>query len=431
MPNQVQVDTTLLDSGANFGHWIPAIRARNQSIPFIQHDSREDRVAGVLMVDRYCQMNRVLRGPALLGAILLWIGCNQPEPQPQAQNPPPAEVAVSEVHLEELALTRELVGRLQATRTAEVRARVAGILLERVYREGSDVNQGQVLFRIDPEPLKARAHAREAALDKAKADADNAAAIEKRLRGLAERKLISDQDLDTAAANERATAAAVRIALAELESARLDLGYATVTAPIAGRAGRSLVTEGALVGQNDATQLTKIEQIDSLYVNFSLPVKELGDLRGNASGRSPVTLEVSPPEEIAAPQSAQLDFSDLAVDPVTGVVSLRGVLANPDRALLPGMYVNLRLTNDRVANAFMLPQSALARDAGGAYVLVVDANGKVFERRVEIRGMTNNGFIVQGELRDSERVIVEGLQKTRPGDTVRTVSAPGPAADTR
>lgn len=373
-------------------------------------------------------MNRVLLGPALLGTSLLLTACNRTE-APKPQIAAPAEVAVSGVHSQAMALTRESVGRLAATRVAEVRARVAGIILERVYKEGTDVEPGEILFRIDPAPLRAVLHAREAALAQAQADAANAAAMANRFRGLAKRSLISLQDLDNASANERSTAAAVKQALANVESARLDLGYATVTAPIAGRAGRSLVTEGALVGQGEATVLTRIEQIDSLYVNFSLSVTEVGELQDKANSQHPTLVEVLLKDGKPYPQSGKLDFSDLAVDPGTGLVSLRAVLPNPDRSFLPGMFVNLRLTNGILDNAFVLPQAALARDGGGAYVLVVDSDGKVGDRRVEIRGMTRGDFIVRGALREGDRVIIEGLQKARPGDTVRTVAAGSPVVD--
>ncbi|MGH8558449.1 MAG: efflux RND transporter periplasmic adaptor subunit [Methylococcales bacterium] len=375
-------------------------------------------------------MNRVLLGLALLWLSLVLVACNRTDPQ-KPQIPPPAEVAVSEVHTQVAAVTRELVGRLAATRVAEVRARVAGIIVERVYKEGTDVGQGEILFRIDPAPLRAVLHAREAALAQARADAANAAAIAGRFRGLAKKRLISIQDLDSALASERSTAAAVKQAQANVEGARLDLGYATVTAPIAGRAGRSLVTEGALVGQGEATVLTRIEQIDSLYVNFSLSVTEVGELRGNATSQGPASVEVSLPDGKPYPQTGTLDFSDLAVDPSTGAVSLRAVLANPDRSLLPGMFVNLRLTSGVIDNAFVLPQAGLARDGSGAYVLVVVPDGKVVERRVEIQGMTHGGFILRGDLGDGDRVIVEGLQKVRPGDTVRTVAAGTPVVDAR
>jgi len=365
---------------------------------------------------------------ALLGASLqLLAACNQATPQNPSQSPPPAEVAVIEVHPHTVPLNRELVGRLAPTRVAQVRARVAGIILKRVYKEGTDVEQGQVLYLIDPAPLEAALHAKEAALAQAQADAANAAATAKRYRELAAKHLISTQDLDNALAAERSTAAAVKQAEADVESARLDLGYATVTAPIAGRAGRALVTEGALVGQGEATQLTTIEQIDPIYVNFSQTVSELRKLRSSSSDGQPASVEVLLPDGTPFAQTGRLDFSDLAVDPLTGAVSLRAVLPNPDRSLLPGMFVNLRLTTGAIEHAFVLPQSAVARDNQGAYALVVGTDDKVAKRRLEIHGMTRSDWIVTGDLGDGERVIVAGLQKVQPGATAKAVPANAPA----
>jgi len=374
-------------------------------------------------------MNRQLLHAFLPGISLLLAACNQATPQ-NPPEPPPPEVAVTEVHPRSMPITRELVGRLAPTRVAEVRARVAGIILERAYKEGTDVKQGEVLFLIDPAPLEAALHAEEAALARARADSANAAATAKRYRELAEKQLVSTQDLDNALAAERSTAAAVKQAQADVESARLDLGYATVTAPIAGRAGRALVTEGALVGQGEATRLTTIEQIDPIYVNFSQSVAELRDLRGTATVQDPVQVEVLLQDGTPYPHPGTLDFSDLAVDPGTGAMSLRAVLPNPDRALLPGMFVSLRLTSGVLDNAFVLSQAAVQRDAQGAYALVVGTDGKVAQRRLQTHGMTRTGWIVTGDLADADRVIVEGLQKVQPGGSAVTVPADSTATDT-
>ena len=213
-----------------------------------------------------------------------------------------------------------------------------------------------------------------------------------------------------------------------MESARLDLGYATVTAPIDGRAGRALVTEGALVGQGEATQLTTIEQIDPIYVNFSQTVSELRQLQSGSTAGDPARVDVLLPDGSPYPQPGTLDFSDLAVDPLTGAVSLRAVLPNPEHTLLPGMFVELQLTTATVDKAFVLPQAAVSRDEQGAYALVVGADGKVAQRRVEIHGMTNSQWIVKGALGDGDRVIVEGLQRVQPGATAKAVPANAPVA---
>ena len=366
----------------------------------------------------------------LLAILALVLGaCGKSTPSANGQRPAP-EVTVVPAHAETVPLTRELVGRLASIRVGQVRARVAGVILKRVYTEGTDVQQGQVLFQIDPASLEAALHAEQAALAKAQADATNAALISKRYRGLAAKHLISSQDLDTALANERTTAAAVKQAQANVEKAQLDLGYATVTAPIAGRAGRALVTEGALVGQGETTQLTTVEQIDPIYVNFSQSVTEFQQLQ-QAAGNSPATASANSDSKVEVmladgtpyPHAGTLDFSDLAVDPSTGAVSLRAVVPNPERRLLPGMFVKLRLTMGHLDHAYLLPQPAVLRDHAGAYVMVVDAGGKVEQARVETHGMTRTDWIVTGKLADGAQVIVDGLQKVRPGAMVKVVPA--------
>ncbi|MEJ2692605.1 MAG: efflux RND transporter periplasmic adaptor subunit [Candidatus Thiodiazotropha sp.] len=355
--------------------------------------------------------------------------CDKATPQAAPASPVP-EVKVVAVQNRSMPLTHELVGRLAATRIAEVRARVAGIILQRVYQEGTDVEAGQTLFQIDPAPLEAEVHAQEATLVKAQADATNAALTAKRYRGLAAKKLLSSQDLDSALANERTTAAAVKVAEANLEKARLDLSYATVKAPIVGRAGRAMVTEGALVGQDEATQLTTIEQFDPIYVNFSLSVSQLEQLRNaraqmeNLGGNSQQTpVEVTLADGSPYAHKGSLDFTDSAADPATGTISLRAVVPNPEHLLLPGMFVNLRLTLGRLENAFLLPQASLGRDGQGAYVLVVNGEGKVEQRRVTTHGMTTSDWIVTGDLAGGDQVILEGLQKVRAGGQAKAVTA--------
>ena len=373
---------------------------------------------------------------------LMMAGCDKPTGSapgpgggPGAALPTP-EVSVVAAKAQTVPITRDLVGRLAATRTAQVRARVAGIVLERVYTEGTDVQRGQVLFRIDPARLEARLRAEEAALTRAEADDANAALTAKRYMDLRERKTLSQQDLDTAQAAERTTAAAVKQARANVETARLDLGYATVTAPIAGRAGRALVTEGALVGEGEATPLTTVEYIDPIYVNFGLSMQQVSELQRTVApaemaglrSASRFQVQVLSPGGTPAGSPGSLDFSDLAVDPNTGALSLRATLANPEKALLPGMFVNLRLTAGALENAFVLPQAALARDLQGAYVMVVSAEGTVQQRRVETHGMTRTDWILTGDLTDGDQVIVAGLQKVKPNGLAKVAPMTGPAA---
>lgn len=386
----------------------------------------------------------LLCGAALVASALLLGACDKPAAQ-SAPSPamPVPEVAVVRAKAQSVPLTRERVGRLAATRVAQVRARVAGIILSRVYTEGTDVKAGDVLFRIDPAQLEATLHAEAAALAKAQADATNAAVTAKRYAELSETHNLSRQDLDNALANERTTAAAVKQAQANVEAAKLNLSYATVTAPIDGRAGRALVDEGALVGQNEATPLTTIEQIDPIYVNFSQSVSELAALEQAEDGaplrpvlRPDAKVEILLPDGTPYPHSGTIDYAGIAVDPGTGALSLRAVIANPSKRLLPGMFVTLRLTMGRIDDAFLLPQATLLRDEIGAYVLVVNAAGKVEQRRVQTHGMTREDWILTGQLAGGDQVIVSGLQKVRPGAEAKVappaagVTAP-PSAQTK
>ena len=303
---------------------------------------------------------------------------------------------------------------------------MAGIVLRRLYNEGTDVAPGQALFQIDPAPLEAELHIAEAALASAQADATNAMLTAKRYRELAAKNLLSSQDLDLALAQERTTAADVKGAQAKVEKARLDLSYTKVTAPIGGRASRALVTEGALVGQGEATQLTTVEQISPIYVNFSLSVAELQSVAITSKDKSSAAVDLLLPDGTVYPQRGTLDYSGSTVDPGTGVVSLRAVVPNPEHRLLPGMFLNLRLIVGQMTNAFLLPQASLSRDSQGPYLMVVDNTGKVEQRRVTTHGMTRTDWIVTGPLAEGEQVIQEGLQKVHPGAMAKAVPAATP-----
>ncbi|HKJ52393.1 MAG TPA: efflux RND transporter periplasmic adaptor subunit [Gammaproteobacteria bacterium] len=342
---------------------------------------------------------------------------------PGAKAPPPPEVEVVKVNAQSVPLTRDLVGRLASSRIAEVRARVAGIILKQVYTEGTDVRTGQILFQIDSAPLEVEVHAKQAALAKASADADIADQVARRYTDLNARGLTSRQDLDNALATQSSTRAAVKIAEANLEAATLDLDYATVRAPIAGRAGRARVNEGALVGQDEATVLTTVEQIDPIRINFSLSLAELQKLQqSEGSGQKP-KVDVYLQDGQPYPHKGNLDFTDLAADPSTGAVSLRAVIPNPDRRLLPGMFIKLRLTMGQLQGAYVVPQASVLRDAQGAYVMTVDTAGSVQQKRVELQTQTSSEWVVTGELQDGDQVILAGLQKVLPGGQAR-IAAP-------
>lgn len=341
---------------------------------------------------------------------------------------PPPEVAVVTVTAERLALTTELPGRLEATRVAEVRARVPGIVTQRVFREGSEVKAGELLFRIDPAPFQASLNSAEAALEKAQANLAQANLKAQRYKPLVETSAISKQEYDDAVTAQKQAQADVAAAKAARETARLNLGYATVNAPISGRIGRALVTEGALVGEGEATPLAVVQQLNPIYVNVTQSANEALQLqRAMASGQlqkigadaAKVTLLTEDGQ--AYPHPGKLLFSDLTVDQSTGAITLRAEVPNPDRFLLPGMYVRARVEQAVNEQAITVPQQAVQRDGSGASVLVVADDGKVATRPVQANTAQGNNWIVSEGLKPGERVIVEGFQKVAPGATVKAV----------
>lgn len=338
---------------------------------------------------------------------------------------PAPEVSVVTVKPGELALSSELPGRLEAVRSAEVRARVAGVVLKRVFTEGSDVREGQVLFQIDPRPFQAAYDSAAAALARAEAQRDRTRAEADRAKALVGRKLVSQQDYDLTQANFRQAEADVAAARANAAARKIDLDLATVRAPISGRIGRALVTEGALVGQGETTPLALVQQLDTVYVNFSQSSTELLGLRKalaagklKRAGDTAVTLLLEDGSEYA--QKGRLLFSDLAVDPNTGSVSLRAQVPNPQHVLLPGMYVRVRLAQAVADNAITVPQRALQRNSQGAFVMLVK-DGKVAVQPVEVGEAQGDQWIVESGLAGGEQVIVEGLQKAPPGTPVKAV----------
>jgi membrane fusion protein (multidrug efflux system) len=375
-----------------------------------------------------------LGSAALCSAALLLGACGSAKNTSPAA-PPPAQVSVVTVHAESVPLTRDLVGRLSATRVSDVRARVAGVLLKRLYREGSDVKEGQTLFQIDSAPFQAALDGALAALAQADATATNAHVNAQRARDLITSGLVSRSDLDNSQALERSSAAAVQQAKASVETARINLGYAKVTAPIGGRAGQQSVTEGALVGQGTATLLTTVEQIDPIYVNFDQPAVEVEQLR-RAQATGDITLvdhdkarvQLTLPDGTGYGREGTLDFRDVSVDPATGAVALRGVIPNPDYQLLPGMYVNVRLAIGTAKHAFLVSQAALQRDTVGPYVLVAGPDDKVVQKRVSTQALAGLNWIVTEGLTDGDRIIVSGIQSARPGASVSVTEEPVAAA---
>ena len=333
---------------------------------------------------------------------------------------PPPEVGVVTLQPAAVPLVKELVGRLSAYRSADVRARVPGVLQRRVYEEGSDVAKGQVLFIIDPAPLQAALGQAEAAQAQAQANYANAKAAADRARTLAPQKFISQADLDNALAAERSAAAALQAGKAAVATARINLGYATVRAPISGRAGKQQVTEGALVGQGDATLLTTVDQIDQMYVDFSLGVDELAQVRAASDGGTR-QVQVLLPDGSVYRQPGTLDFSADVVDPATGAVALRARVPNPEHTLLPGTFVTVRATLGEQRAAFRVPQTAVQRDVQGPYVMVVGADGKVARKNVTTERQDQADWIVSKGLAPGDKVVVSGLQRVQPGAPAKAV----------
>ncbi len=335
-----------------------------------------------------------------------------------------------------VALTSSFTGRLSAYREANVLARVSGVLLKRLYQEGTEVKAGQPLFEIDPAPYQAALDAAVAALAQARASAVNAHTTAQRDRDLIPSHLVSEQQLDTDEATERSSAAAVKQAEANVESARINLGYTNVTSPIAGVAGEQQVTEGALVGQGTPTLLTTVDQMDPIYVNFDEPATQIEQLTseqqsGNvmAASGSEAKVQLTLPDGTPYGVPGVLDFHAVTVDPSTGTAALRGILPNPDHALLPGMYVNVLVTVGFARHAFLVPQAALQRDNQGAYVLTVGTDGTVVEKRVNTEGASGVDWIVSSGLQAGDRIIVAGIQSATPGAKVAAVEEPPAGAN--
>ncbi|CAM5438709.1 Efflux transporter periplasmic adaptor subunit OS=Rhodanobacter lindaniclasticus OX=75310 GN=B1991_16535 PE=3 SV=1 [Rhodanobacter lindaniclasticus] len=294
--------------------------------------------------------------------------------------------------------------------------------LKRVYDEGTNVKQGQLLFQIDPAPLKATLNAAQASLAQAQATYTNNKITAKRVRELAPKGFVSKSDLDNALAAERSSAAAVQAAQASVQTARINLGYADVTAPIAGRAGQQQVTEGALVGNGEATLLTTVEQTDPLYVNFTMSVDALGQMRrAQSSGNVTLTaqdkasVQVTLPDGSTYPEPGVLDFSDTSVNPATGAVNLRALLPNPKHSLLPGMYVTLKAHLGQQNKVFVIPQAAVQRDTSGTYVMTVGKDSNAKRKNVTTTDMRGGDWIVSDGLVAGDQVVVSGLQKVKDG----------------
>lgn len=352
---------------------------------------------------------------------------------PDQAAPPPLPVEVMTVQEGVVPNIIELPGRVEPVRVAEVRARVTGILERRLYEEGTDVGQGQALFRIDPREARAGHAQATAALARARATAANARAVVARYRPLVTENAISQQEFDAAIAAEREANANVAQLQAQVEAVGLQLGYTTVRAPIAGRASRTTVTEGALVSAAEGTLLTRIEQLDPIHVTFAQSSRRLMEIRrGFADGS--IALDAGEPTEVrlffedGAPYSVpgRVNFLDYSVDEHTGTVTLRAIFSNPQRLLLPGEFVRAQVVAGYRQGGVMVSQRAVLLSEDGGSVYVVNDKGQAELRPVELGQMVDGQWLIESGLKTGDRVILTNLQKLRPGAPVEVVK---PAAD--
>lgn len=377
------------------------------------------------------------RRAALLAAAGVALACGKSGTRaPPAQGP--VEVGVVALAPRAVALTRELPGRVAPYRVAEVRARVNGIVLKRLFVEGSDVKAAQRLFEIDPAPYRAALASAKAQLARAEANLASARLQAQRYSELVEAHAVSKQEYDNAMSSQKAYEADAAAGRAAVETAAINLGYTRVTSPVSGRIGRSAVTEGAYVQASQATLLATVQQLDPAYVDVTQSSAELLRLKREVergalerTGKEGVKVSLVLEDGGAYELPGQLQFSDVTVDPSTGSVVLRALFPNPKGILLPGMFVRARLEEAVNPQALLVPQQAVSRDQkGGATVLVVGAGGKAELRRIDVGEAFENSWLVTSGLQPGDQVIVEGLQKVRPGAAVKPVPVGQPPQTT-
>jgi len=374
---------------------------------------------------------------ALIGSLLL-LGCggeqSDPGQQPAGQ---PVQVNAQTIEPAAHAVISELPGRISPARVAEVRARIAGIVQKRHFVEGASVKQGDLLFTIEPAPFEAALARARGSLAQAEAQLKQAESVARRYEPLAKANAISQQEYDDAVAAMQ-TAQARRVsAQAEVRTAQLDLSYATVRAPISGRVGRSLVSEGALVGQSETTPMALIQQMDPIYADFTQPANEVlrlreaianGKLSSDSKGQPAVSISVDGTQYKA---QGRLMFSDVTVDQGTGQVMLRGLFPNPDGVLLPGMYVRVSTEQGIDQKAIFVPQRAVLRGPDGvAKVMKISAEGTAQEQPVQTGVMSGPQWQITEGLKAGDKVIVEGAEKLAPGTPV-VVKAPAEQGETK
>jgi len=356
---------------------------------------------------------RTFRTPVALVAAfaLAMTACSRPEPTVEAV----PRVSVVTVGPQVVQRDDELPGRVAAVRTAQIRAQVGGIVQRRMFEQGAEVHAGEPLFQIDPAAFRADVDSALAALQRSEAALGRSRVQSQRLQALAAAQAVSQQHRDDANAEHEQARAAVNEARAILARRQLELRYATVSAPIDGRIDQALVTEGALVGVADAEPMAVVQQIDQVYVDVRQPASQLQSLQRSAvDGELPVTIIGAAGTPL--PERGRLLFSGVNVDARTGDVILRILVDNPERQLLPGMYVRARVPRGAPASALLLPQQAVLRSAGGqAYAWVIAADGKAVIRTLEVDGSVNRQWLVRHGLKAGEKVVVEGQERLQEG----------------
>jgi membrane fusion protein (multidrug efflux system) len=338
-------------------------------------------------------------------------------------------VGVVTIANEAVALQTELPGRVSALRVAQVRARVNGVVLKRLFREGSEVKAGQQLFQIDSAVYRAAFDSAQASVAKGQANLAQASAQVERYKPLVEANAVSKQEYTTLVTAQKQAEADLATAKAAAQTAQINLDYAAVYAPISGRIGQALVTEGALVSAAEATQLAVIQQTDTVYVNFTQSSTDVLRLRKalaskqlRTSGDGSVAVRVVLEDGSELPKPGKLLFTDLTVDATSGQITLRAEVPNPDGLLLPGQFVRVRLSQAELPSGMLLPQQAVTRTNQGDTVLVVGADGKPLPRPVKVGSAQGNQWVVLDGLKPGEQVIVDGFQKMMvPGAPVKTV----------
>jgi membrane fusion protein (multidrug efflux system) len=369
-------------------------------------------------------MPRSILTSAVIALAVLLSACGAKKPGGPDPNAP-AAVGVVVVRTEPVNLTMELSGRTSASLVSEVRPQVNGVIKARLFQEGSNVRAGQPLYQIDPATYRASLDSANAALAQAQATATSAKLKADRYKELVAINAVSKQDNDDAQAAAQSAAANVQAQRAAVQQARINVDYTQVRAPISGRIGKSSVTPGALVTANQAEAMATVQNLDTIYVDVTQSAADLLKLRAamaKGSVGAPTSAQVRLVLEDGSiyPIAGRLAFSDITVDEGTGSVGLRAVFPNPNGALLPGLYVRARLEQGVATSGILVPQPAVSRDPkGSATVYVVDAGGKAQLRQITVARTVGDKWLVASGLKAGERVIVEGLQKVRPGGAVK------------